>query len=397
MHTRIVRQYYILSCLFNAGGISVHCAIYVTFLMRHGLNLFEVNLVNACYFTAIFLCEIPTGVFADVFGRKHSFVAACGLMSLALFVCGSSQTLAGFITAELICAIASTFESGAFQSWLVDSLKHHGYHGPFNRIFGREQLIRQVAGAISAIIGSYLYAIHPTLPWYLSSGILIVTMVAAHRVMKEDYFVRTAKLSWRGGLTSMRDTAIASIRYGMSDRSVRFVLIVTGITAFAVMGFNMYWQPFFVMRGVHERYLGYIFGSIMVAIGIGSHMASWRREKTNEKKLIVWSMACAGVLAIASTMVPGMWLALLIFLLHEVPRGAWSPLKDSYLHARIPSSERATISSFCSMIPHICGALGLLASGLMAQSWGIETTWIIAGMILIIGALVVRNGRHPPA
>jgi MFS family permease len=396
MHTRIISQYYLLSCLFNAGGISVICAIYVSFLMKHGLNLFEVNLVNACYFTTIFLCEIPTGVFADVFGRKHSFVTACGLMSLAMFVYGSSQTIAGFILAELICAVAHTFESGAFKAWLVDSLKHHGYEGSFTLIFGREHLICKIAAGVASIIGSYLYAIHPSFPWYLSSGILIITMIAAHCIMKEDYFVRTTKLSWRDGLTSMRDTTVTSIRYGIHDRAVRFTLIVTGIMSFAVMGLNMYWQPFFVAHGVHERYLGYIYGSIMVATGIGSYLASRRKEGTDEKRLIVWSMACAGGFAIASTLVPGIAPALLIFLLHEIPPGALGPLKDSYLHTRIPSNERATISSFCSMAPHICGALGLLTSGLIAQTWGIETTWVIAGSVLVIGALFVRNGRHPP-
>ncbi|MBP6858286.1 MAG: MFS transporter [Candidatus Pacebacteria bacterium] len=396
MHTRIIRQYYILASLFRAGGHALHSAIYVTFLMQHGLNLFEVNLVNACYFTAIFFCEIPTGVFADVFGRKHSFVTACGLMALALFVYGSSQTLAGFIVAELICAVAHTFESGAFKAWFVDSLRHQGYEGNLSRIFGRERVIGQVAGGIAAITGSYLYAIHPTLPWYLSSVILIITMVAAHRIMKEDYFTRTMQLSWRNGLSTMRDTAVTSIRYGMNDRAVRFTLIVTGIMSFAVMGLNMYWQPFFVNRSIDARNLGYIFGGIMIAIGIGSYLASRRKEGTDEKQLIVVNMACTGVLVITAALVPGVALAVFVFLLHEIPRGALSPLMDSYLHTRIPSRERATISSFCSMAPHICGALGLLVSGLLANTWGIETAWIIAGTVLIVGALIVRNGRHPP-
>ena len=80
MKTKIIRQYYVLSCLFSAGGLSVISAIYVTYLIKNGLDLFQVNLVNAIFFFTLFVCEIPTGAFADLFGRKKSFVIACVLM-----------------------------------------------------------------------------------------------------------------------------------------------------------------------------------------------------------------------------------------------------------------------------------------------------------------------------
>src|SRR6185369_4258736 len=125
MQRKIIRQYYVLSCLFNGGGMSIISAIYVTFLIHNGLNLFQVNLVNAIFFLTLFLCEIPTGAFADIFGRKTSFVAACGMLCASMFVYGSSHTFFGFVLAEMLGAVGTTFRSGAFQAWLVDSLKHH--------------------------------------------------------------------------------------------------------------------------------------------------------------------------------------------------------------------------------------------------------------------------------
>jgi MFS family permease len=164
MQRKIIRQYYILSCLFNAGGMQVIAAIYVTFLIKNGLNLLEVNLVNMAFFLTLFICEIPTGAFADIFGRKTSFVLACALMCLSMCVYGSSHTFAGFVVAEIIAGIAATFRSGAFQAWLVDSLKHHGYDGEYHHIFGREALIRQIGGGIGAVAGSYLAVNNPALP-----------------------------------------------------------------------------------------------------------------------------------------------------------------------------------------------------------------------------------------
>ncbi|EFK96474.1 hypothetical protein LDC_1504 [sediment metagenome] len=76
-------------------------------------------------------------------------------------------------------------------------------------------------------------------------------------------------------------------------------------------------------------------------------------------------------------------------------RGMYPPLVNGYLQKRIPSSERATVSSFCAIAPHIGGVFGLLLSGLIAQHFGISVAWIVSASILIVGAIfVMRNGNH---
>lgn len=396
MQRKIIRQYYILSCLFNAGGMSVISAIYVTFLIHNGLNLLQVNLVNAVFFSTLFICEIPTGAFADIFGRKTSFVTACGLMCVSMFVYGSSHTFLGFALAEMLGAVGSTFRSGAFQAWLVDSLKHHGYDGEYNHIFGRESLIRQIGGGIGAVTGSYMAAHNPVLPWFVGGTVMAITTVYACVVMKEEYFVRGV-FSWKRGLTSMRDIAASSIRYGTNHKAVRFILIITCIQIFAVQALNMYWQPYFRDHKVSEQHLGFLFTGMMIALAAGAFIASKLDCKGKEKKMIIQTQVYAGVLVITAVLIPGLPIIVILFLLHEMPRGCWNPLIDSYLQKRIPSHERATIASFCAIAPHIGGVVGLVVSGFVAQFFGISIAWIASGASLIIGALLVaRNGNSHP-
>ncbi|MCX6716698.1 MAG: MFS transporter [Candidatus Taylorbacteria bacterium] len=363
--------------------------------MHNGLNLFQVNLVNAIYFLTLFLCEIPTGAFADIFGRKKSFVTACALMSISMFVYGSSHTFAGFVLAEIIAAVGSTFRSGAFQAWLVDSLKHFGHDGEdLNHIFGRENLIRQIGGAVGAVAGSYLAARNPALPWFAGGTVMALTTVFAFLIMKEEYFVRGV-FSFKKGLHSMRNVALSSIRYGMDHKAVRFILIITCIQIFSIQALNMYWQVFFKNLKVSEEHLGFLYTGMMFAVALGAFVISKLKCKGREKKMIIQSQVLAGGLVIASTLIPGLPFIIILFMMHEMPRGSWSPLIDSYLQKRIPSEERATISSFCSIAPHIGGAIGLLFSGLIAQYFGVTASWIVAGASLIIGALLVaRNGDH---
>lgn len=392
MNRKIVRQYIILSCMFSAAGLSVISAVYVTFLMKHGLDLFQVNAVNACYFTTLFVCEIPTGAFADLYGRKRSFVVACGLMSLSMFVYGSSHTFAGFVLAEMIGAIGSTFKTGAFRAWLVDSLKHEGVDADLSKVFARENLACQIGGAFGAIAGAYMASRSPALPWFVGGTGLAILTVMAQLTMKEPYFKR-GSVSWKNGFSSMKAITVSSVKYGVREKAVRFILIVTFTQVLTMQAVNMYWQPFFRDRGVPEVGLGLVYSGILASMAAGAFVVSRVKSKGREKKLILQSQVIVGLLVILAAFSPNLPTALACFLLHEALRGFHPPLKDAYLQSRIPSSERATISSFCEMAPHFGGAIGLFASGLFAREFGIVASWTVSGIVLIVGALLIaKNG-----
>jgi len=83
------------------------------------------------------------------------------------------------------------------------------------------------------------------------------------------------------------------------------------------------------------------------------------------------------------------------FFLHEVARGVIRPIKSTYLHENIPPKQRATIESVDSLIGHFGSTSGLLISGIIAQRFGINFSWIIFGGILIIfTTLIFRNNKH---
>ena len=96
------------------------------FLEYHGQDIFWRNIVNAIFFVTLFICEIPTGAFADIFGRKASYVLSWFILALSMFIYAASSSFAGFIVAEIVAAIGRTFSNGAFDAWLKDKLDYHG-------------------------------------------------------------------------------------------------------------------------------------------------------------------------------------------------------------------------------------------------------------------------------
>jgi sugar phosphate permease len=100
------------------------------------------------------------------------------------------------------------------------------------------------------------------------------------------------------------------------------------------------------------------------------------------------TLAVAGFMSILPT-------ALVFFLLHEVLRGVFGPIKDAYLHDNIPSEVRATVVSFESLAHHVGGAIGLMVTGFVAKQYGIPAAWLLSGIALAGGSLLVaRNTRQ---
>ncbi len=386
---RTVIIQYLSVLILHSLGSSMIASTYVTYLSSHGLNLFEVNMVNFCFFLTLFLAEIPTGAFADIYGRKASYVVACFITALGVFLYSMATTFWGFIACECIIAIGMTFASGAFQAWLVDSLKHHGYEGKNQTIFAHAAIWPKLASILGAIIGAQCAtSIGMRAPWIIEGCIAILEGILVMCWLKEEYFEKK-KFSFTSNISAMKKTVRDSFTYGVQNKPIRFLLAVGIIQTLCTQAPNMQWQLFFKPENGDTFQLGYMFAAIMAGLMGGSYLAKYLTHRIkNEKKALIWCQVCTGVF-LAITALYSFPVSACLFVLHEIPRGMYGPVKEQYLHDNIPSHARATVSSFESMTPHLGGMIGLLCSGALAQTYGIATTWICSGVALVLCTLLI--------
>ena len=389
----IVRLYYVLSGLTSAS-MGFFMGIYSNFLRGAGLDEFWVNMVNVCFFVTITICEIPTGLFADILGRKGSFVISCFMETVAFAIYGVSRSFGGFVLAECIGAVGKTFANGAFDAWLVDSLKETGEKFDLLKIFARRSLVSRSAVIIAAIVGGWLGDIALNIPFFATSGLYAVSGLLALVLMKETYFERK-KFSFMSGLSEMREGFSKSLVFVRQDADFRFLLIAGAVQMFAFMAPNMEWQKVFSNLGFNNSLNGMIGAVINVAIILGVMLSGQiDRCVKGEKKQLTFTLVLTGICIALTVSFVNICPVLIFFFLHEVGRGMCGPIMDSYTHHCITSSkERATLSSFGSMVGHFGGALGLLVSGLIAKYMGITSAWIVSGTVLVLATLLVAKNQ----
>lgn len=386
-------RYYLILQSTTAFGISFISAFYVTFLLIKGLNYMEINVVNLFFWTTLFICELPTGAFADIFGRKKSYVISCCLFGMGMLIYGFANSFWGFVLAEVISAVGQTFASGAFQAWMIDRLHQQGFTGSFAPIFVLKQQLVNVVSIISAILGAVLGSISLSLPWFMAGGFMLTAGCIAMVYMKEDF--KKTKLSFTEDLGKMRAIVVSSVHYSVNSKQVRFILAVGMFQWFAVQAPNMQWQPFFLASLSSQIELGYVKAGISICMMIGAAFAPYFLRKIKDERRSILLIQIIIGLGIAGTVLyPSFGVAFTVFMGHEVARGMLDPLKETYLHDNIPQDKRATIASCDSMSMRAGGMVGLLVSGALAQYVSLPSAWVASGFVLVISASVLWWHGH---
>ena len=157
---------YLFFVLLSQSAIALHSATYTKFLEYHEMDFLDRNLVNMAFYATLMLCEIPTGVFADMFGRKRSYVLSYFIFATGFMIYTFSSTFWAFVLAEIVLGIGWTFSSGAFDAWLKDKLDFHGCEkSKLRSVFSMKAQITFATSAIFALLGSWLAKVNMSWPW----------------------------------------------------------------------------------------------------------------------------------------------------------------------------------------------------------------------------------------
>lgn len=392
MATQIIRFFTYMIAIRRFGSMFT-MGIYSINLHEHGLSLLQMNLVNAIYFGTMLLFELPTGAIADVFGRRKAFLLSSVLIGAGFISYGFSNTMEEFMISEALVAIGATFENGAFKSWLVDRLGHFGHKSEdLNKIFSKAGKIGLGFGAIASIIGPKAASVWAPLPWIISGSIFFLSGIAAYFLMKEEYFVRNTS-SLIAKIRDSKRMVCEGFRSAISNRDVLFLFLLGIVSCVSVQALNMQWSILFLEKGGIKENVGNLSALILISLALGTGMAPRiKAQFKNERTALIWTQIGIGLFIVLAATLIRSYFIVPAFLLHEMLRGAYQPMKDSHLHHSIKEKHRrATVSSFESISNHIGAIIGLICSGFLVQSSSIQSTWIVSGLILITGTVLISR------
>ena len=384
---RTIQRTYLVLLLGNTLAASLIWGINTIFLLDAGLSNLEAFSANAFFTAGMVLFEVPTGIVADTAGRRTSFLFGTITLSLStLLYVFLWQIEAGFVwwaIVSVFIGLGFTFFSGAVEAWLVDALTATDFDGELEAVFGRGQMVTGAAMLIGSVAGGFI-AQRTSLgvPFVIRGGILIVMFLVAFRLMHDIGFTPR-----KGGKISLelRQLATATIEHGWRVPAVKW-LMVEGIFIGGVGIYAFYaLQPYLLeLYGDPEAYqvAGLVAAIVAGAQILGGLTAPRIRRLFHRRTsaLLLTAGVSAGTLAIIG-IVDNFYVVIALIVVWALLSAASMPIRQTYLNGLIPSTERASILSFDSMMASLGGVGIQPVLGRAADVWSYGPSYALAGAI----------------
>lgn len=147
----IKKQINKLYMVTTVGDFQIAGASWVALLALRGFSLIEIGVLESIFHIVSFCFEIPSGVIADVFGRKKTLVMSqvVSLISSILMILST-----GFWTTAFAIgfnALSYNLSSGTREALAYDSLKIAGQEEGYNKFASTEMILYRITNSTATL------------------------------------------------------------------------------------------------------------------------------------------------------------------------------------------------------------------------------------------------------
>jgi MFS family permease len=365
--------------------------IFMFFQAQRGLSYFEQLALGGIYSAVIVVAEVPTGVFADRFGRRRSMLAGALAMVGSCVIALGAHDFSTFVIAEALAAVSIALCSGADTAYLYDLLAAHDRVHEYPRRESAASAWHLVGSGLAFAGGGLLARVDLALPYVVTAAVAATAAVIACAMRDERPRV---VVPGRGDLRSWgRQTVGALAEVGRNGRLVW--IVAYSAVVFVLLRATVYvYQPYLEERGLDALDIGVLFAAVyLVSAGVAYRTHALRRQFGEDR--LMW-----GILAVLVASFVGLagagagaWMFALL-LVQAIVNGIFSPLTKPLLNREIAdSSRRAAVLSVESMVRR--AAMGLFAPllGLHGQA----DVMLLCGAVGLGGMLLLAVARVPLA
>ena len=383
--------------------------VIAVYLVREvGLDPLQLILIGTVMEAAVFVFEIPTGVFADTYGRKLSIVVSILLQGVAWSLVGLVPHFIPILIAWALWGFGYTFMSGAYEAWITDEVGSDEV-GP---VFVRGERLAY-AGALGGLgLGVGVAAYDLSLSVVLAGALTIAVGLVALVAMPETGYRRRQPGEERPKVGELVATAREGARFARRTPIILLLLATTLFAGAASEAFDRLREAHFI-RDVGLPQLGSLdpvvwfglFGVASMVVGLlGTtvllrHFEQATRGGMARLLFVLTAVLAAGwmVFALAGNLA----LAVGALLVAGLARSLVAPLYMTWLNQQITdSSVRATVISISGQADAIGQTAGGPVLGVIGNVFGIRAALVAAAFVLtpalaLYGRAMRHGGKEP--
>lgn len=331
------------------GNLSIGGASWVALLAARGFSLIEIGMLETIFHITSLMFEIPSGMLADIYGRKKIMVASHVMSVISCLLMIFSR---GFWEVALsICfsALSYNLASGSGEAYAYDGMKSCNMESEYVKFSANKVMLYRIFNGAALLCAGLALLIG----YKAANGIdavLNVICIAIGLSLESDAIRKeSGKIGvWKRLCLEIKKCFTESFQLLISNRDVRRIMICNALVeAFAIL-LVFFLQARLPQAGLPEVWLG----PALFVMGMGGVLGAkvvilLQKWKYRKVVLTAFGIVLAGVLAERTDFWPMLCLG---GFMANFADDFLQIRSDALLNDRIPSEQRATlisVSSFC--------------------------------------------------
>lgn len=370
------------------------------YLMSMKLSLFQMGLLFSVREIVIYIFEIPSGIFADNYGKKTELLICFifYIVSFIFFFIGTNFTL--LVIAIIFYGLGEAFRSGAHKAMIYLYLEQKGWFKHKAYVYGRTRSFSLIGSSISAFLSIIFILNLPgmrwiflvcTLPFFLDFLLILSYPESLNEKIETDLSMKKFFSKSVNGLRSILKKKVliklllsASLFDGIFKTIKDYIqpilkttLLLVGASALASLDGD----------SKLKIILGITYGVFYIFSSITSKNVYRLNKKWSSDKLMNISFDIMGILSI------GLFLAvrnkitsviIIIFFLLYILKDARKPVFVDVCGDYMDKNERATVLSIESQLISLFTVILAPLFGFIADRFSINVLFLCVGVLILV-------------
>ncbi len=399
------KQYYKFCAYGFLKNLRFFDAFFILFLLEKELSFTQIGFLYAIREIVINIVEIPSGIFADTYGKKTSLLGSFVLYIFSFVVFYFAANFGVFLIAFVLYGIADAFRSGTHKTMIMDYLKLNNWDTQKINYYGHTRSCSQKGSAISALVAGLIVFYYGDYQMIFLFSIVpyILNLVLVYSYPKE--LDRTNYHSDKKSRPTIRETFISFYKIIKRPKVLRIVHSSAVHSAFQ-KAIKDYIQPLMLsvaflipvlaqvdVQKKNGLIIGIIYFGLYILTSQASRMAAGFDQKTKQNSSYVTLIygflfgLISGVFYQFDLWVFSLVAFMGIYLVENIRK----PILTGVLADHVPNEILTSIISAQSLWKTILTAVIAILLGFLADHFGIGIAFVVVSMILLLSAKMTNG------
>lgn len=388
---------YSLIVFLNSLSMGMIIPVLSLLLIDKGASLSNLSIIMGIYSFSVVVFELPTGILADVIGRKKIFCFSLIVSSLVFFILLIGKGILVLCIGIAMYGLSRALSSGSFDALFIDSYIDSYGKDKLHKITTRLSVLDAVGLSIGALIGGFIPKISVLILPHLGTfdlNVIIKILITVIVAVLSIVFIKENSESEVKKHISLIEHVKSSSLIVLKNKTLKCIFISAFSTGFFLLAIETYWQPHFKtllpdnnmiwLLGIISClcFASSILGSIISEKIIDKYNLNFKKMYIILRTILVSSLIFTASQTNISSFIIFYSLIYLFLGMANVP-------ENVILNSETPSEIRASVLSLNSLILQLGGLTGSLLNSIIINYISIPILWIIAACIIFITILII--------